>query len=68
MIKNNFEPPLAGAGVQFIAVETVKKVVERRYMGRKIVTKETQEGCLKVNCPAGAREGGLGHSLLRIRS
>ena len=28
------------------AAETVKKVVERRDTGRKIVTKETQEGCL----------------------
>ena len=26
--------------------ETVEKVVERRDTGRKIVTKETQEGCL----------------------
>ena len=27
-------------------LETVEKVVERRDTGRKIVTKETQEGCL----------------------
>ena len=31
---------------QISGIETVEKVVERRDTGRKIVTKETQEGCL----------------------
>ena len=42
--------------------EVVKKGEKCAYSGRKIVTKETQEGCHKVNCRKAAREGGLGHS------
>ena len=43
-------------------LEVVKKREKCAYSGRKIVTKETQEGCHKVNCRKAAREGGLGHS------
>ena len=63
-LQNDKDPPAEPGDPS----ETVEKAAARVDTGRKIVTKETQEGCLKVNCPAGAREGGLGHSFLIIRS